>query len=154
MAIPGFLSVNLHQYCRRRSLHIFVPDGPPSHSGTCQAPAQQVTPRPDCPNTDPCPKMPPAPPYTPREKGTKVTHLNCCGVPNSSTNTNNANLRGFLRLMEGENEDQIESEGDGVNLRLQMYHMANQLRLEKWLTRSRVTAFEQTKVHEFSVLNR
>ncbi|KAL5106413.1 hypothetical protein TcWFU_009040 [Taenia crassiceps] len=147
VTIPGFLSVNLHRWPSRRSLHIYMPDqetngckqnDAPHETDECQAIIQRPNPcvgeAPKC-----CEMRTTMTTQDAVEK--KKGGMNCCGTPRSdSSNTNNTTCQGVPH------SNEVET---GVNLRLQMYRMVNQLRQEKRLLHGRVMPFRLTKFQRY-----
>ncbi|VDK35113.1 unnamed protein product [Taenia asiatica] len=150
VTIPGFLSVNLHRWPSRHSLHIYMPDqgtnggkqnDSPHEPDECQAIIQRPNPcAEEAPNCCEMQTTMTAPDTVEKKKA----RMNCCGTPRSeSSNTNNTTCPGVPHSNEAE---EVEA---GVNLRLQMYRMANQLRQEKRLLHGRVMPFRHTKKPSF-----
>lgn len=153
VTIPGFLSVNLHRWPSRHSLHIYMPDCGPNQGKQNDAPqepdeCQAITLKSN-PSVEEAPNGPEMSTMmsTSDTVEKKKTHLSCCGKPrNESSNTNNTTCPSVPHPNEEDVEVGVEV---GVNLRLQMYRMANQLRQEKRLLRGRVMPFRHTKFRRY-----
>ncbi|VDM31535.1 unnamed protein product [Hydatigera taeniaeformis] len=157
VTIPGYLSVNLHRWPSRHSLHIYMPDYGTSHAKQNDAPQETEECQAIIQNPDPCVEETSnccetrTAMTTPDALEKKKVQISCCGTPRSeSSNTNNTICPGVPHLNK---EEEVESGVKiGVNLRLQMYRMVNQMREEKQLLRGRVIAFRHIELQWRSII--